>query len=89
MRCVSSDENAQLQWYSIDITDDTQPISVPSKTNGVLEVDLHELSATNLIDYYCTASNSFGVSRTVPFRAYGPPCMFVLCINMTYELFIN
>ena len=29
VRCVSSDENAQLQWYSVDITIGTAPVPVP------------------------------------------------------------
>ena len=78
VRCVSNDASAELQWFSIDNTEGTPPVPVPSTTDGDLEVDLYTLSATNLIDYYCTATNSFGAARTVPFRAYSPPCMFCL-----------
>ena len=73
--------SAELQWFSIDNTEGTPPVPVPSTTDGDLEVDLHDaLSATNLIDYYCTATNSFGAARTVPFRAYSSS-MYVLCLS--------
>ena len=79
VRCVSSDEDAELQWYSIDTTEDTPPVPVPfdeKLSKGSFHVDLlNNLSATNLIDYYCIATNSFGAARTVPFRAYRPPRM--------------
>ena len=73
VRCVSNDTSAELKWFSIDITEGTPPVYVPLTTDGHLEVDLYALSKTNLIDYYCTATNSFGAARTVPFRAYRPP----------------
>ena len=81
VRCVSSDTSAELQWFSIDITEDTPPVPVLLAIDGYLYVDLHALLATNLIDYYCTATNSFGAARTVPFRAYRPP--------RTYNMFVS
>ena len=81
VRCVSSDENAQLQWYSVDITDGTAPVPVPIDerlAKGSFHLNLHSLSATNFIDYYCTATNSFGAARTEPFRAYPPPRMLII-----------
>ena len=81
VRCVSSDENAQLQWYSVDITDGSAPDPVPIDerlAKGSFHLDLHNLSATNFIDHYCTATNSFGAARTEPFRAYRPPRMLII-----------
>ena len=76
--CFSSDSSAKVQWFSTDITEDTPPVPVVSTPdNDVLVVDLFNLSATNLIDYHCIANNSFGAARTVPFRAYRPPRMYL------------
>ena len=91
VRCLSSDNSAELQWFKIDITEGTPPVPAPLAIDGNLEVDLHEdLSITNLIDYYCTATNSFGTARTVPFRAYRPPRtynMFVVSLFITSIIF--
>ena len=81
VRCLSSDNSAELQWYSIDITEGTPPVPAPIAIDGSLQVDLNEdLSATNLIDYYCTATNSFGTARTVPFRVYSHSCTYYGCL---------
>ena len=80
VRCLSSDNNAELQWFKVDITEGTRPVPAPLAIDGNLEVDLNDLSETNHIDYYCTATNSFGAARTVPFRAYSPSCTYYGCL---------
>ena len=81
VKCLSSDNSAELQWFKIDITEGTPPVPAPLAIDGNLVVYLHEdLSATNLIDYYCTATNSFGTARTVPFRAYSHSCTYYGCL---------
>ena len=66
---------------AVDITEGTPPVPAPLAIDGSLQVDLNDLSETNLIDYYCTATNSFGAARTVPFRAYSP-CTYYVCLTL-------